>query len=584
VYPRFGEYARTATVSASVPREKEEVYPNAPALSLPSSFPFFSLPNMRLFDNRDAVRSTGAFLAGLIFAQMAVAQTPATPGDLRFSGTGENDTTVFTIPDRWEITWMGPPASVSVETADGALVTGSASAGGPGSLFVATGGSYKLHVSSHFTWVLTVHAVGPAGGTLAATGLPQYVPPDMTSASPFATTTTTTTRAGDSVVIPPNPATPTAPAAPQASPGAPVAFGPGGAPMAPTLTSTPTASVVPPPPTAAAPRLTEAQASAVVLIRGDNAEGTGFLVQTAAGSFVVTNQHVIAANPHLHITTGNGLPVTFTDLQGATDRDLAMIPIQDNHYSYLTMASDVAATVQVGDAVITPGNSEGGEVMLDTNGTVLALGPQKIEISNPVYHGNSGGPVLHVKSGTVIGVVTEGQKVDTTDALDLASHQNANSAITGTMRYFGLRLDNVGTWEPFTWARFENETEFLDEFHERSKCLDSYLNTASNDTTTWGLYCLRDEKIKAANDELRANTAGADTAQQIDSERSLVLTLDGVADSNMQQIEQPSNFYHYDQIRARDELAYRSALKKEIADMNNNVERTGHLVRTNSSQ
>jgi hypothetical protein len=532
------------------------------------------------------VRSISVFLAGLILAQAAFAQIASTPGanslsDLRFSGAGTNDTTVFGIGNRWQVSWTGPPINVTVESPDGTIIAGSG--GGMGSLFIASGGSYKLHVSpdisGSFQWTLTVHAVGPAGGMVAFSPTNRYVPPDMTTGSPFGTPTMTAR----------SPVTPGVGLPPSLTlvPNGPVAYGPGGSPVTPTPTPTPAAaSASPAPPSAAAPasKLTEAQAAAVVLIRGDNAEGTGFLVKTAAGPFVITNQHVIAANPHVQITTSSGQPVTYTGLQGANDRDLAMIPIQDNHFSYLALASDLGATVQVGDAVITPGNSEGGGVMLDTNGTVLALGPQKIEISNPVYHGNSGGPIFHVKSGTVIGVVTEGQKVDTADALDQASHQNPNSAISGQMRYFGLRLDNVSTWEPYTWPRFENETEFLEEFHERNKCLDSYLNTASNDNSDWGLYYLRDSEIKTANETARNNALGSDTAQQLDGERTLAMTLDGVADSRMDQIQQPGNFYLYDRIRAHDETDYRTALKKEIADMSLNVERIGHLARTNSSQ
>jgi hypothetical protein len=293
----------------------------------------------------------------------------------------------------------------------------------------------------------------------------------------------------------------------------------------------------------------------------------------------VTNQHVIAANPHIQITTSAGAVVKPTGLQGAGDRDLAIIPIQDNNYSYLEMATDVGSTVQVGDLVITPGNSQGGGVMLNTTGAVLALGPQKVEISNPVYHGNSGGPIFHLKSGKVIGVVTEGLKVDTSDALDQASFQNRNSAIQGAVRYFGLRLDTVANWQNYTWARFENETEFLREFHERSMCLDSYLNTGINDNSEWGTYYTHDEKIKEANQAIADMDAGGDTSTRIDTARNLVFSLGGLADTDMDQIQQPSNFYSFDGIRTKDEIAYRQYLKKEIDQMGDNVERLGGLAR-----
>ena len=84
-----------------------------------------------------------------------------------------------------------------------------------------------------------------------------------------------------------------------------------------------------------------------------------------------------------------------------------MFTIQDATYHYLALAADVSTSASTDDPVVTPGNSEGGEVILNTEGKVLGIGPEHIEISNPVYHGNSGGPVIHTKTGKVLGVVTQ---------------------------------------------------------------------------------------------------------------------------------------------------------------------------------
>jgi S1-C subfamily serine protease len=95
------------------------------------------------------------------------------------------------------------------------------------------------------------------------------------------------------------------------------------------------------------------------------------MIKTPDGPAVVTNIHVIANNPNLKITTNTGALVPVLSEKGASDRDLALLAIKDAHYSYLEMAADISQTVQPGDEVITPGNSEGGEVMLNTDGKVL---------------------------------------------------------------------------------------------------------------------------------------------------------------------------------------------------------------------
>jgi hypothetical protein len=261
---------------------------------------------------------------------------------------------------------------------------------------------------------------------------------------------------------------------------------------------------------------------------------------------------------------------------------MAMIAIKDDpSFSYLTLAPDVSAIVQPGDEVVTPGNSEGGEVMLNTGGKVLGIGPDRIEFDNPIYHGNSGGPVFHVKSGKVIAIVTEAMKVDTSDAVDKASFANRNSAIGHSMRYFGFRIDNVPSWEPYDWGRFQNETAFLDQFDLRSRCLDSYLN-APNDNKPEDTLWQKDDKIVKANSGYFDQANGADIAQQVDAARLMWGEISGLADTDMEAIQNPDNFYSFDRQRAKEEIAYRKALKVELDQINNNVSRLGSLPRTNN--
>ncbi len=350
----------------------------------------------------------------------------------------------------------------------------------------------------------------------------------------------------------------------------------------PGTTSTPTGTM-PATPSSAAPivKLTDDQTRAVVLIKGDNGEGTGFLVKMPDGPVVVTNIHVIANNPNLKITTNTGVEIPMISAKGASDRDLAMLSIKDAGFSYLTLCPDISKTAQNGDEVVTPGNSLGGEVMLNTGGKVLGIGPQKIEIDNPIYHGNSGGPIFHTKSGEVLGVVTEGMKVDTSNQLDRSSYASRNSAISGTMRYFGMRLDNVPSWIPIDWDRFQTEALFLQQFHDQSVHLDAYLNAPESDTSAEALSYKKDDRIMKAIDTYRQNVDGDGRAA---AGKAMVFDLQGVADKDMDQIQNPNNFYSFDQERAQNELEYRKALKRELDSIGDDIDRLkGHPQPTNSN-
>jgi S1-C subfamily serine protease len=464
-------------------------------------------------------------------AQVKVVQT--------FDGTSALTTPAFQVQDRWEVRWESlDVVSITLLAPDGSVVAGAAGSL-KGSFYQPKGGTFSLQIgrgSSGATspWHITVVELGSgaAADTNAATN---YVPPQIIY-------TTSSTSAASA----------TTPASPSSD----------------------------------TPSLTEDQAHAVVVIKGDVAEGTGFLVKTPDGPAVVTNLHVISANPNVRILTTTGEQIKTLSLQGASDRDLAMFMIQDNHYSYFDLATDIKDTVQTDDEVITPGNSEGGEVVLNTTGKVMGIGPQLIEVSNPIYHGNSGGPVFHTKSGKVLAVVTKAMKVNVSNDLDKASFENKNSAITGTMRYFGLRIDTVPTWEPYDWNRFLSETTFLKNFHDQSRCLDSYMNgvnyekahiaSADENGPPTALYYTRNEKLQTAHDNYHKLATDADDSQKLDASREMVMDLEGVADEDMPAIQQTSNFYGFDQLRAAEEIKYRKALRDEIEKYGNKISDEGH--------
>jgi len=310
-------------------------------------------------------------------------------------------------------------------------------------------------------------------------------------------------------------------------------------------------------------------AKAVVLIKGDIAQGTGFLTKTADGPVIITNLHVIAGNPNIKILTAGGEQIIPLSLKGASDRDIAMFSIQDNHYSYLELASNVDGTAVVGDPTLIPGDSEGGEVTLKTNGKLVAVGPQRIEFDNPIYHGNSGGPVYDSNSHKVIGVVVGASQMKPTNEVDKDSFANANSAIKGPMRYFGLRVDTVPSWEPYSLEQLERESLFLKDFHEQSRALDSFINghvsenynISSEEGRPDPNYYTRSEKLRRIFDNLNRTTETQGRAAAL---QECLWDLQTEVDEGFESVQNNHSFYAYNRPMAQQEFEYRKALREEL--------------------
>ncbi len=345
---------------------------------------------------------------------------------------------------------------------------------------------------------------------------------------------------------------------------------------------------VAPPPEPPPPVLTDEQVRAVVTIKGDKAQGAGFLIRSPDGLFVATHLHLLAANPNVKIFTNSGAPITTLSLKGAVDRDLALFAVQDDHLSCLPLATDSANSVEAGDQVIIPDIGQQAEVLFGKPGKVIGLGPERIDFDNAMGPNSSGTPVIHVKSGRVLAMVTAEKQVDVSEVLAKAWPANPAPGSASIIPYFGLRLTAVQGWETYDQPRFLSETLALKQFHRDTRCLDSYLNgrrrrargESEEDGPPDNRYFLNNIKLRGANDNYRRRAYAADRSQQLDAARELLFDLESVADTGMSTLQGMTILYSYDRIWAQEELAYRKALKNELDDLSNNIVRLDRIARS----
>ncbi|WP_309386760.1 S1 family peptidase [Cerasicoccus frondis] len=229
----------------------------------------------------------------------------------------------------------------------------------------------------------------------------------------------------------------------------------------------------------------------IAIIDVDGGTGTGFIMEAKGKRFLATNIHVIAGAKNVQCTNLRGevirLPSQFFI---AKDRDLALLQI-DYDKSGLKPLDNFMEAVRIGDGVTVIGNESGASVATVLHGKVNGVGPSRVEIDAKFVEGNSGSPILHHDTGSVIGLATyyieyevpEADKPEEkkperdyrTPPSYREKEEPEKEPEVKKRRRFAERIDNVTEWES---ASFESLREEQDSLAEYEMFLQGVLDVA----------------------------------------------------------------------------------------------------------
>jgi len=233
--------------------------------------------------------------------------------------------------------------------------------------------------------------------------------------------------------------------------------------------------------------------------------GTGFLV--SPNGYIITNYHVIKDSKIITIyqknqQVGKVASVIRTD----KTNDIAVLKIACENCSFVN--TKPSSSVRKGDKVYALGYPEilvqGQESKL-TDGVISSLSgikdqPVFFQISNPIQHGNSGGP-LFLENGDVIGIVSAG-------IFDL---QNVNYAVKSNYYIELINSIDSGILKP---SNSKNGRKLSDVIAEIDKATVLILN---QDKTIQKKVPPKQITPPAASTEKPPSTAPTPPAQQITS-------------------------------------------------------------------
>lgn len=147
--------------------------------------------------------------------------------------------------------------------------------------------------------------------------------------------------------------------------------------------------------------------NAVVIVETNKGMGSGFFISNTG--YIITNEHVVKDSTKVRIQRYNKTFLSAFVLEVNKEKDLALLKTEGSNFPYLEIED--TNNVQAGDDVIAIGTPKGLSWTV-TKGIISAVREEKgtgvIQTDVAANPGNSGGPLINVKTGKVVGIIKSG--------------------------------------------------------------------------------------------------------------------------------------------------------------------------------
>ena len=204
----------------------------------------------------------------------------------------------------------------------------------------------------------------------------------------------------------------------------------------------------------------------LVFVSGKEGAGSGFIANMGGANYLVTNAHVAAGINDADFKTLDGTVVQRGAAGVAAGHDICRMALPKGGKPFEVMER-VDENAGIGDNIVVLGNAEGSGVINTIMGKIVGIGPSLVEIDAQFVPGNSGSPIVHLKTGKVIGVAT----YSVTRKYDATTKEKMKEPV---VRRFGYRIDSVKIWQPVNWQSFYAQAAAMEKIHTLTEALDNF--------------------------------------------------------------------------------------------------------------
>lgn len=350
--------------------------------------------------------------------------------------------------------------------------------------------------------------------------------------------------------------------------------------------------------------------------------GTGFILEWHGKVFLVTNIHVLAAtdSPHFLTLSGKEVKVDLNNVYLARNEDVAVVEISNyrdifpefvlptdyegatgtpqtespspdagahaatlvatqadgnmdtppadastpakpmHGYTYqpFEVLEDVEFNVHDRDQIYVYGNTLGKRIVQEKKGAIDGIGHNIFRHTASVKPGNSGSPIIHEKTGKVMGIVSYA-----------VIYTNGETE----EEMYAFRLDNIAKWEHIgSWTRFKHVNERYEAIAQRTLDL-FYLSKGMADVEVYNDIKLRNilNTFKTRVADIQQGRARQGTEMSESVRRACDHFLTSVENLLWEDIDEFLNAnskewtYNYFRIQVLEQRKYREMIQRSIA-------------------
>lgn len=230
----------------------------------------------------------------------------------------------------------------------------------------------------------------------------------------------------------------------------------------------------------------------VATIKGDKSTGSGFIAVFQNTPVLFTSTGFLGGNQTFAATLQDGKSVVLKGLTVADKCDVTFMQQSTVNHGIQIM-NGIGKNVDVGDAIVIMRLKPDTREVEEISGTVSGIEADRVEVDANLDTGSNGSPVIHRRSGKVIGMVTS-------NTVYKIEGEGGDMVFKRDERHYACRLDNILGLANVTWKPFQAESVIMNNIKARTQDVWNLAVDISKNgqIVDWDTHTQRDNYIRTS--------------------------------------------------------------------------------------